>query len=332
MKTYKRYTEHYDGDPSKDRDKFIGGSDVGTILGVNPYKSAYTLFLEKTGAIIPEDISNKLQVRLGNKMEQVVAELYEEEENVKVQTSDKTFKIKELPYLAAHVDRLLVDKEKGLEIKTTSSHNRIDYESGEVPPTHYYQCMFYMFMTGYKEWDLATLRDNSQFYINHVTYDEEQAEYMLEEINKFWKCVESQEWTLPIDYSESTNTSIERAYGNVETQKEEIEIRSAELIAQAKNYDNVVSTIKDLKEIQSQFENEVKAFMQDNENAIMQAKDGTMYKVTWKPYARKGGYDIARMISENPNIEELVEKYRKEDVKARRFTIKKIDTNKMLTK
>ena len=63
------YSTPWDGDPSKDRDKFIGGSDVGTILGVNKFKSPYVLFLEKTGKLEPENIDNKLQVKLGHKME-----------------------------------------------------------------------------------------------------------------------------------------------------------------------------------------------------------------------------------------------------------------------
>ncbi len=35
----------------KDRNKGIGGSDAGSVLGLNPWKSAYTLWCEKTGKI-----------------------------------------------------------------------------------------------------------------------------------------------------------------------------------------------------------------------------------------------------------------------------------------
>ena len=33
-----------------ERQKGIGGSDAGTAIGVNPWKSPYILYLEKTGA------------------------------------------------------------------------------------------------------------------------------------------------------------------------------------------------------------------------------------------------------------------------------------------
>jgi putative phage-type endonuclease len=53
------------------RGKGIGSSDIGTILGVNPYKTIYELFLEKTGQVVPEDISNKYYVKRGTQLEPV---------------------------------------------------------------------------------------------------------------------------------------------------------------------------------------------------------------------------------------------------------------------
>ena len=47
------------------RSTTIGGSDAAAILGLNPYKSPYALWAEKTGKVIPEDISQKEAVRLG---------------------------------------------------------------------------------------------------------------------------------------------------------------------------------------------------------------------------------------------------------------------------
>ena len=55
------------------RRKSIGGSDAASILGLNQYNSAYSLWCEKTGKITPEDISSKEAVRLGNDLEQYAA-------------------------------------------------------------------------------------------------------------------------------------------------------------------------------------------------------------------------------------------------------------------
>ena len=45
----------WSGDVAKDRDKYIGGSDVGVILGLNEWKSPYTLWAEKVGRIRQEE-------------------------------------------------------------------------------------------------------------------------------------------------------------------------------------------------------------------------------------------------------------------------------------
>lgn len=41
------------------RKKGVGGSDVSTIMGLNKYKTSYQLWMEKTGRMQPEDISDK---------------------------------------------------------------------------------------------------------------------------------------------------------------------------------------------------------------------------------------------------------------------------------
>ena len=49
----------------KYRTKGIGGSDVSIIAGINPFKSAHQLWLEKTGQIEPEqtDVNTHISAR-----------------------------------------------------------------------------------------------------------------------------------------------------------------------------------------------------------------------------------------------------------------------------
>ena len=47
----------------------IGGSDASAIIGLNPYKSNIDLWMEKTGQITPEDISEKPYVKYGTQAE-----------------------------------------------------------------------------------------------------------------------------------------------------------------------------------------------------------------------------------------------------------------------
>ena len=47
----------------------VGGSDMSTILGLNPYSTPYDLWLEKTNRQQPEDISGKWAIVKGNALE-----------------------------------------------------------------------------------------------------------------------------------------------------------------------------------------------------------------------------------------------------------------------
>ena len=59
------------------RSQGIGGSDAGTILGVNPYKGQLELWLEKTGRT-PDTFTGNEATRLGQAFERPIAELYAE--------------------------------------------------------------------------------------------------------------------------------------------------------------------------------------------------------------------------------------------------------------
>ena len=60
----------------KARKNYIGGSDASAVVGMNPYKSNVDLWLEKTGQVIPEDISDKPYVKYGQEAEHHLRELF----------------------------------------------------------------------------------------------------------------------------------------------------------------------------------------------------------------------------------------------------------------
>ena len=47
------------------RNKGIGGSDAGTIMGINPYRSRLSLWMEKTGQKEPDDLTENEAVEMG---------------------------------------------------------------------------------------------------------------------------------------------------------------------------------------------------------------------------------------------------------------------------
>lgn len=179
------YTEKYNGNPAENRDCFIGGSDAGTILGLNPYKSRYQLWLEKCGYVQPDDISRDVPVWLGTQCEDIIAKRFEMDMGKRVAKSNRTFIIKEHPYIRAHIDRRVIGEPAVLECKKTSARNTTDYEHGEIPPMHYAQVMHYLLCTGFQKAYVNTLRD-SEFYTATRIADGEFLEYLLNAEVNFW--------------------------------------------------------------------------------------------------------------------------------------------------
>lgn len=61
-------------DFTQDRSKYLGGSDVGAILGLSPYKTPLDVWLEKTGK--HSEQKDSLPLRFGSFAESFVASEY----------------------------------------------------------------------------------------------------------------------------------------------------------------------------------------------------------------------------------------------------------------
>ena len=265
----------WNGDPSANRTEFIGGSDIGTILGLNPWKSAYTLWAEKSGRIEAEDISDIEAVWWGTNMEELVAKRFCMKTGKKVKKTTYEFSCKEYPFLVAHVDRLGVGEKFVLECKTTSARNRTNYNEGEIPPYHYAQVQFYLMLTGYKVGYLATKRD-SDFYVTKIDRNDEFIEDMKESAIAFWQMV--LDGTEPdIDDSESTADTINQMYPesiqavmDLSDYRQTIESRIA-----------VQHQIRSLESIKRECDNVLKSVMQDCSTGVCDE-----YKISWKENSR----------------------------------------------
>ena len=120
-----------------ERQKGIGGSDAGTAVGVNPYKSPYILYLEKIGAREPEDISNKPAVKRGVRLEPEIMKWVKEDLDITLRKDNNTHISKEYPYLFCHNDGTVVGSHRIAEIKAPSIHMREKWgEPGtdSIPP------------------------------------------------------------------------------------------------------------------------------------------------------------------------------------------------------
>lgn len=143
----------------KSRKAGVGGSDMSTILGLNAFKTPYELWLEKTGRVEPEDISDKWAVIKGNALENELRKRFRANhpEMLVTDGTDKQFIMRAKPYLRASLDGILQGEDGSfgiLEIKTASGRRAGDWrdEDGNlrIPPYYLAQVEFYALVTGWK--------------------------------------------------------------------------------------------------------------------------------------------------------------------------------------
>lgn len=126
------------------RRKGIGGSDAAAIIGLNPYKSAYAVYMDKIG-LAPEQEDNE-RMRQGRDLEEYVARRFREHcEEIgtpkKTKNCNYILQHPKYPWMLANVDRLIVGENAGLECKTTSVLNLKRFKNGEYPQEYYVQCV-----------------------------------------------------------------------------------------------------------------------------------------------------------------------------------------------
>lgn len=278
-------------DVRKDRNTFIGGSDAGTILGVNPWKSAYTLWAEKTGRKEVKDISDLERIRLGNDLEDYVASRFMEATGKRVRKDNSRYFLTERPYIVGHIDRRIIGEKAGLEIKTTSQIAKTEFEKGDIPMTYYCQCLHYMAVTGFDHWYLAILSFQRGFYWFRVDRNEEEIESLIEYEEDFWKCV-TEDVVPDIDGSDSTVETVQSLYP--EAVPEAVDIES--MRDTIETLESVKGQIKALETLKKEYESLIKETMKNAENGLIRG-----YRVTWKNVARES-FDSKRFKAEHPDL------------------------------
>ena len=123
------------------RSQGIGGSEIGTIMGYNPWESAFALWAKRTGQI-PDPPLEGWSIRFGRAFELPVLELWAEEHPEYEVFLTGTWRHSEHEFMLANPDALARHRETGewivVEIKTSRGTWR------ETPPHYAAQVLHYM--------------------------------------------------------------------------------------------------------------------------------------------------------------------------------------------
>lgn len=294
------------------RNKGIGGSDAGTIMGVNPYKSRLSLWMEKTGQKQPDDLSDNEAVYWGIHNEPNIAAYFEEKTGKKLRKCG-TMQSIEHPWLLANVDRLVVGEDAGVEIKTAGVRQAGRWKDDELPDEYYCQVQHYMMVTGLPLWYVVVLIGGNKCLIKPVPRNDSFIEELFAKENAFWTTVEHN--IMPdVDGLEDTKKAINILYPAA-VPKKELELESTEYLEELfKEYAEYKKTVKDLGLLMTECENKIKMLMGDNESA----KIGT-HKASWSNVAGRTTVDTDRLKKEKP---EIYNEYLKTGNPYRKFSMK----------
>ncbi|MDH3571210.1 MAG: YqaJ viral recombinase family protein, partial [Gemmatimonadota bacterium] len=92
----------------------IGGSDVGAIVGVDPYRNALDVYLEKTGEVEPDEAPTPVQER-GRFLEPVIRQLYKLRSGRRLQPA-RFRRHPEHKWMIGHPDSLVMARDDVKEV------------------------------------------------------------------------------------------------------------------------------------------------------------------------------------------------------------------------
>lgn len=291
----------------------IGGSDAAAIAGLNPYKSAYTVYADKLG-LLPEQPDNE-RMRQGRDLEEYVARRFREdmeEKGTPKKTKNCNYILQhpQYPWMLANVDRLIVGENAGLECKTTSVLNLRRFNGEDFPEEYYVQCMHYMAVTGAARWYLGVLILNQGYQTYTIERDEQEIESLIRLEERFWnENVLKQQEPAP-DGSDITGEAILSLYPSADESEIDLSLYDDDI----EQYMALSAEIKDRERKQQEIKQRIQAYMKD-------AGRGRAcgYAVKWANVERND-FDKTTFRAENP---EVYRQYLRPTV-TRRFSITEI--------
>lgn len=224
------------------RSQGVGGSQVGAILGVNPWESAFSLWARQLGLIEPKESS--LAMRLGNLFEPVIKEawLSENPEYEIYETGTWQSTKPGWEWCHANPDGIL-SRDGELEILEVKMSR---YPWDEVPPHYKAQVLWYMWILGIRKAKLVALFGGNDIQTFEIEWDEFAAQANAEMVARWWDCVESGEqpdW----DGSTATYEVVRQIHPDITDESVDLGQLGVELSLAQREFDKVESHLRELK-------------------------------------------------------------------------------------
>ena len=271
----------------------IGGSDAGAIMGVSPYKGAFSVWADKQGKLPP--LEDNEAMRQGRDLEDYVARRFAEASGLRVRHEYSMLRSVEHPCMLADIDRRIIGEHAGLECKTSRDITMSRYRNGEYPMEYYCQCLHYLAVTGWDCWYLAVLVYGTDLLIYKICRDEvmDDIEALIKAEEAFWQNHMVLDQPPAPDALDSTAAALGSVYPHedgttvcADQQADQALTELAALKAQKRALDRQIT----------ERENQIKAAMGEAE-----AIAGTSVSATWRSSERTT-ISKTKLLKAYPNI------------------------------
>lgn len=283
-----------------DRKRYLGGYDIASIIGVNPYATAETVAMIKLGLIEPDNATEAME--MGLLFEDAILDRAEKELG-EIDFRGRFIQHPALEYLGGTIDGIASDTL--VDAKNLNYFSMKEWDENGVPEVYIIQLNYYAALLNelgepVHAAKLAVVFGGQTFKIYDVQLDKELGELLIQRGVEFWnRFIVNGE---PLDLSSAPCTLLEKYYPK--SNGTEIALNDDHIGFALKEYIRIREEIKERDEALKKNKAIIEAAMGEAGKGVW--TDGNeAIAVSWGNTTKKS-FDTMKFRSENP---ELHDKY-----------------------
>ena len=281
----------------EERKTYIGGSDLGSILGINNFRTELDVYFEKTSEGVVEDTAGEAAY-WGTVLEDVVAQEYAKRTGFKIEKPAGLIRHSEYPFIACNLDYWAIDDEGNSHILECKTANQMkvtcwgEEGTNQIPESYLYQVAYYAAITGITRVDIAVLIGGQDFRIYRYDKDEIMESKLIRVAKKFW----NNHVLAGVPPKPRTQEDAAKLYpkaNGLEVRADDIVLTKVQVLQDLKAREKTLA--EEIKELQLYIKN----YMQDGE--LLVGEEGECY-ATWKNTTGRTSVDTTKLKAKYSDI------------------------------